>query len=299
MNKRFKTLLILTLLLGFTVSTVPCQTSSTPIWFIKKEIAFFKWDYFNRDGKKCDPFFVKCMGIDGQDNLYFLYSNLLMYIVSADGKTVKTIDWGNKGGGWFVDEDGNLYSSVYKKREPEGFILTKPDGSQIEYKNFTLNKLENGIAYDFAKNKSITIIDEGDKPEKLPPQVKWETKYPNNFTIYTEKLNSYLKKINRHIDSDKIQIKIDEMALIHLMGIDDNGNSYFFCAYQGQGHDVPWIDSVMVYSSKGQKNTEVPLEFDFYSKRAFSKEVVMNIHGDFFQIWATAAGLHITKWTKN
>jgi len=303
-NKWRKVILISTLLLGFSYISAFCQTSSAPIIFTKKEIAFFKWDYFKRDGKDYGIFIPKVLSIDGDDNLYFLYSNLLVYVVPADGKTVKTIDWGNMGGLAFVDENGNLYSRIFnKKGETAGFILTKPDGSKIEYKN--VSSVKNGIAYDASKQKSITITDEGDKPERLPAQLHWTgDSYHREYIIFTDKLNAHLKKINRHIDQDKIQINIKVKDNLHppvdLIGVSDDCDTYFFVPFQSQVRDGPWDEAdVWVYSPHGQKIAEIPLELDFFSKQTFNKEVLINIHGDVYQMWVSQEGVHITKWVKD
>lgn len=314
LNKWQKVILISILFLSFSYIFAFGQTSSAPISFTKKEVAFFKWgeiDKKNPISKEYSRFYPKVLHIDGYDNLYFVTEQSQIFIVPSDGSPVKKNSLGKAGGVFIVDEEGNCYSSYYKKGEPWGFILTKPDGSQTEYKNFNLDFEENGIIYDLKNNKALTITDHGTKPEKLPPRLfitKGETNlkinYPNSFTIYTEKINKHLKKINRRIDSDKIRIKIEEKndvkALANLIGIDDDGNSYFFCAYQSQVRDGPWNEAdVMVYSQKGQKIAEIPLELNFYDKQAFYKEVVSNIRGDIFQMWASEDGVHISKWTKN
>ncbi len=305
--KSENTLKRLLLLLSFALFFSPVFAGdSEKISFTKKEIAFFKWNYFKKDGKKCDIFIPKVLHIDGDDNLYFLYWNDLVYVVSADGKTVKKIDWGNNGGLEIVGENGNLYSQIIgKKGEGVGFILTKPDGSKIEYKNIPLSSVKNGIAYDSSKQESITITDEVDKPERLPAQLHWEAKHRNKFTIYTDKLNSHLKNIKRHVNPEKIQIEIEKKDGLRgdytLIGVDDNGDTYFFCFYLPlEVRDGPWVEAdVMVYSIGGQKIAEIPLELDYFSKQTFDKDVLINIHGDVFQMWVSQDGVHISKWAKN
>ena len=305
--KSENTLKRLLLLLSFALFFSPVFAGdSEKISFTKKEIAFFKWNYFKKDGKKCDIFIPKVLHIDGDDNLYFLYLNDLVYVVSANGKKVKTIDWGNNGGLAVVDENGNLYSQIIgKKGEGVGFILTKPDGSKIEYKNIPLSSVKNGIAYDSSKQKSITITDEDDKPERLPAHLHWAgNSYDCAYTIFTDKLNAHLKKINRHIDQDKIQInyntKDGSRPPSSILGVSDECDTYIFVPYQGWTPGEPWSEAdVMVFSPRGQKIAEIPLELDYFSKQTFDKDVLINIHGDVFQMWGSKEGVHITEWVKN
>jgi hypothetical protein len=324
LNKLF--LILITLL--FSASAFAAD--SGPISFTKKEIAFFKWGTGKNEvklvkteeeniihgtdegGKRYSYRWPHSLKLDGNDNIYFGGGNGRIFIVSADGKSIKTINGEKTGGLGGVDGEGDIYAAYYKKDKNEfDLIVTKPDGTQKIYENFDPIYEDNGIVYNNGKSKAITITDNGDKPEKRPPSLMqgdksdYMKKYPNTFTIFTEKINQHLKKINRQIDIDKIQIKIEGKGRLHLIsdfiGVDDNPNFYFFCGFSpGPGINDPWEAAcVMVYSSSGEKISQVPLELDSLNGQTSGGEVGLDIQGNIFHKWANKDGIHILKWTKN
>ena len=246
-NKKFKKIvLISTLLFGISYIAAFGQTSSVPISFTKKEIAFFKWGSGeNEVGRKIktwedrlkDEIVVDkrtglrmptpvlsetqkkrilqfwgppMLALDGNDNLYLSDSvNQRTIFISPDGTKRRIITYVT---GYFnVDDLGNIYDSYFKKDET-GFICFRPDGKKDVYKNFELGYMENGIAYDPKNNKSITIYANGDKPEKLPANRIFCEKDKQNFDdglIDTSKSKNHFKKIGREITADKVRIHFD------------------------------------------------------------------------------------------
>ncbi len=330
MRIKFLQLNLTLLVVTFVFHSVLAQSNS-PISFTKKEIAFLKWGDGRNEVKlnktkhklidrskgvtetKEFVSWTRDIKIDGNDNIYFRGGNDKIFIVSSDGSSIKTISAKKTGGLMDVDDDGDIFAPYHKIGEPEGFIRTKPDGTQEDFKHFSANYMENGIAYDINKNKAITIADKGDQPEKLPPRLfsrVGEVDYGINAggelcTIYTKKINKHLKKINQKIDADKIHIKVEEKDGMpprsQFLGIDDNGNSYFLCGYYGgRNSSVPWKETyVMVYSQTGQKLTEIPVDTDYFDKQLVWTEFKIDIHGMLFQMWTSEDGIHIFKWTKN
>lgn len=327
-SKRHKTILISTMFLGFLSASAFCQTSSDPISFTQKEIAFFKWgnggnevvlikdesenSYHGPDlgGKKYTYRWPSKIEMDGNDNVYFYAGAGRIFMIPFDGSSIKTISAQKTGGLGCVDETGNIYGGYVKKGESAGFTLTRPDGTQKTYKNFYLGYEENGIVYDTVHNKSLTITGNGNNPEKFPPHLfsgkdgkDYEIKFPNSFfAIFTEKINKHLKKINRRIDSGKIQIKLEKKEgfwpLADLIGVDDNCNSYILCCYAGENYDAPYKKAyVMVYSKTGQKISEIPIELDYFNKHVSG--IKLDIQGNVFQMHASEDGLHIIEWVKN
>jgi len=75
--KSENTLKRLLLLLSFALFFSPVFAGdSEKISFTKKEIAFFKWNYFQKRRQKMATFLSPRFCIfDGDDNLYFLYLN--------------------------------------------------------------------------------------------------------------------------------------------------------------------------------------------------------------------------------
>jgi len=315
------------LILIFLNHSVFAQSNST-ISFTKKEIAFFKWGegdnqirlkkgHSHHNGQATTEevnvqyYWPRDLKIDGTDDVYIQDGKGHTFIISSVDGSVKTV---NVGGFRAVDEAGNMYSLYYVAGEPYGLIVTKPDGTQKIYKNFDMKYEENGIAYDLNNNKAITIFDNGDQPEKLPPQLfsRWLSKNydgdfkkeaNNLFSISTKKINKHLKKINRRIDSDQIQIKIEKKnsaaVEAYLLGVDDDGESYFLCGYRESIHlTSPWSDIyVRVYSQAGVKIAEIPIDSDYFDKHVSG--FALDIHGNFFQMLASEDGMHILKWIKN
>ncbi len=328
-NNWQKVISISILFFVFSNSLAFSQTSSAPISFTKKEIGFYKWGVgsdevglqknesdniyhgMNLGGKKYTYHWPRILKIDGNDNVYFLDSfNKKIFIISADGGLIKTIGMEKTGGFVLADEEGNVYGLNLEEGKGSGFILTKPDGTREVFKNFNFSYEKNGIVYDLKNNKALTITDNGDKPEKLPPQnLDVEKKDRDSFVIDTKKINEHLRKINRRIDSDKVVIRIEKKLvgkfhvrpLTNLIGVDDNGNFFFFCRYSvGPGIEDPYEEAdVMVYSQTGQKISEIPISLDSFNKQTSQNEIQLDIRGDVFQMWANEDGMHILKWTKH
>src|SRR5579871_804487 len=312
--------------------------SDEPISFTKKEVGFFKWGAGENEVKlsKIQERHAKVekgtnkevetvettsiswpryLRIDGNGNIYFWGQTNQIYVLSSNG-AVKKIDGENVGGLWQVDGDGSIYAPYHRKDSSVGFFLIKPDGTQVDYKNFNLGHEENGVVYD-VNDQAMTIRDNGDKPEKLPPKLFSRPKSRfkpakldfgrtgfNSFIIYSKKINEHLKKIGGHIDRDKIQIKIEGdkgLGWTDLIGIDDSGNSYFLCKYfSGNFYEDPFNKaSVMLYTPAGQKLVEIPVDLDVFDKRIDGNELAIDIHGNIFQMWASEEGLHIFQWIKN
>jgi len=325
-------LILITLLFSTSVFAAGSETIS----FTKKEIAFFKWGnkdkevgcnkideivHHGSDPKNTSRFrsfrAPVDLKIDGNGNVYIDGWNQRIFVISPDGRSIKTINNKTTGGFSAVDEEGDIYGSYYKEGEPFGFIRTTPDGTQEIHKDFKLSYVENGIAYEKIKKniRSLKLFDVGDKPEKLPVRLSlWS--YSENvkadlkidqvngvFTIDTKKINKHLKKINRKLNSDKIQINYDDKngvrVGIDFLGIDDDGNS-FFLHYSPQLHaDDPWSDvSVNVYSSAGQKVSKIPIESDYFSQQLYTNEFAIDIQGNLFQMSEEKDGVHILKWSK-
>lgn len=302
----------LEILIGFVLSFFPTlilAQSDSSVSFTKKEIAFFKWGV----GEKETEWHSTAIRIDGNDDVYFYNGNGQVLIVSSDGASIKAMDGKKIANLWAVDGEGNIYSSVYNKRDKSsGFVITKPNGNQTEYKNFNLCYVENGIAYDCSGN-AITITDIDDGPEKLPPtllsikgEVDFEELSDHSVIIHTEKINKHLKKINRHIDAGKIKIKFEVKNRFwpfntNLIGIDDKGNFYFLCGYtHGPHFEDPWKEAyIMVYSTTGKKISEIKLDLDFYGQQTSDNELKLDIHGNIYQSWTSEDGLHILKWVRN
>jgi len=106
--------------------------SNSPITFTKKEIAFIKYG----KGEKETSWHGNSIQIDGNDNVYFYNGNGQMLIVSSDGTSIKVMDDKKIINLRVIDAEGNIYSPIYKKGSPPGFVMTKPDGTQTEYPNF-------------------------------------------------------------------------------------------------------------------------------------------------------------------
>lgn len=332
-NFLFSFLIPFTILIVFSTSQTLFAQSDSPVSFTKKEIAFFKWGDGDNEvklvkneeenivhgmdmgGKRYSYRWPQAIMMDGQDNIYFGGGNGQIFIVSADGKSIKRINGEKTGGMGFVDGEGDIYGANYKKdKNIFDLVVTKPNGVQKVYENFDPLYEDNGIVYNNGKNKAITITDNGDKPEKRPPCLMQGDRSDyikgnqNSYTIYTQRINEHLKKINRRIDSDKIRIKIEEKKigkfhvrpLDDLIGVDDNGNVYFFCGYSfGPGIEDPWKEiCIMVYSFAGTKISEIPAELDV-NKQSSRNEFAIDIQGNIFQLWASENGMHILKWTKN
>lgn len=325
---KFKPVFFISAFLIFLPSFTFGQTNLS-ISFKKTEIASFKWGQEEREvgilkreraniyrgidqgGKKDNYYWSRFLRIDGNDNIYFLDGwNKRIFIISADGTSIRTVNTKKTGGLATVDALGNIYGAYYKKGESLGFILTRPDGTQTVYKNFHLNFEENGVVYDLENNRSLTIMDNGNNPEKLPPhlmtikgEVDLQNNSPDSFTIYTEKINKHLKKINRYVSTNKIQIKFEDKkdirAFGELIGIDDDGNSYFLCSYTAGGSSDPWKEAyIVVYSESGQKLSEIELDLDYFNKQISSNELALDVYGNVFQMLASEDGIHILKWSK-
>jgi hypothetical protein len=311
------------------------QSSPNSVTFTKKEIAFFKWgDGPNEVGitkheeedivqgtdagdKIVTYEWPRGLDIDGNDNLYFGNGNGQIFIISSEDGSVKTISWKKTGGLWMVDGDGNIYARSFNKGKQPGFILTRPDGSQRIYQNFDFCYVENGVAYNLKKDESITITDKGDKPEKLPPSLldvsvgknDSDKKYQDTsltFIIGVEKINKHLKKINRQLNVNKIQVSIEKKKglglLSDLFGVDDDGNSYFLCSYLAGKLAKSNQESsayIMVFSQTGKKLAEIPIQPDYFDQQNSTNEFKLDIHGNIFQMLALADGMRIIKWQKN
>ena len=325
----FRPVFILMLLFSFFYSSLAlCQSTSDSISFSKKEMAFIKWGqdknefgFLRREskntyqgidlgGKKETYYWSRLLKLDGNDNVYVLDGwNKQIFIVSPDD-AIKTIGSEKTRGLITVDAFGNIYGSN-KKGEPQGFTVTKPDGSQKVYRNFNLNFEENGIVYDLKNKKTLNIADVGDQIEKLPPhllsdhdQVDFEKKTSDSFVIYTKKINKHLAKINRKIEADTIQIKIEgkngSPSYLDLIGVDDDGNSYFLCGYGTGNISAPWSDAFLtVYSQEGRKLAEISLDLDYFNKQIDGNELALDVHGNIFQMLASEDGVRILKWSKN
>jgi hypothetical protein len=284
------------MLSGFSYIAAFGQTSSTPISFTKKEIVFLNWGSgenevklikneepniyhgIDQGGKKYTYLWPDDLKLDGNGNLYFSDWNKRVFIISPDGRSVKTISAEKTGGLLVVDEEGNIYGSRHKKGESTYFILTKPDGTQQIYKDFFPSYEENGVVYDRFVNKALTILNNGEKPEKFPFQFFTDEneiergQHNDSFSIRTEKINKHLKKIYKKINSEKIQINIEDKTVGNLrtrpiadfMGVDEHADFYFFCKYSiGPGIEAPWGEAdVMVFSQTGQKIGEIPIMLD-------------------------------------
>jgi hypothetical protein len=328
-----KVCLISILFSSVSISPAFCQSSSAPISFTKKEIAFFKWGegkkevklvsykekniYHGMDlgGYRYTYNWPKKMEIDGNDNIYLYSGTERIFVISSEGNSIKTIDAEKTGGVVCVDEFGNIYGSYRKKGEPTGFILTKPDGTQTLYKDFLFGGEENGVVFpanlnDMLGKQPITIFSNDDKPEKSPPHLSsgygnmdCEEKNRHSLIIHTGKINKHLKKINKKIEADEIPIELEVKnrfwPLASLVGVDDNCNFYILCRYShGPGIEAPYEEAdMMVYSQTGQKIFEIPMELDCFDKHLSG--IKLDIQGNVFQMYASEDGLHVIEWVKN
>jgi len=328
LNKFF----LITITLLFSASVFAAD--SEKISFTKKEIAFFKWGSGEYEvglsknespnilhgqdlgGKKVVYDWFRRMELDGSDNIYFANGNGQIIIVSSDGHVRETISMEKTGGLKDVDDVGDIYGNYFKKGEPTGFIITKPDGTQTVYKNFMFGGIENGIVYplrvkEMEGKAPITVFLNKDTPVGNLPrslmspleQMDFDNPDYHTFIIHTEKLNKRLKARNRKIDVDKISIKTEPKGrwwpINHLIGLDDDGDSYILCEYSNSStREGPEFEAdVMVYSQNGQKIIEVPIGLDYFDKHISSLKT--DIEGSVFQMWANKDGIHILKWTKN
>lgn len=334
---KIKTLIFAIPYFSFFIATVFAQSNTGSIAFTKKEIAFFKWgngknevtcSNFNtvihRGSDEKNNLDVQSfrapvdLKIDGYNNIYIDGGNERIFVISSDGSSIKTINSNTTGGLGIVDEEGNIYGPYYKNGQLLGSIRTNPDGSQTVYKNFELRHVVNGIGYEIKKKKirTIKIYDTDNKSEKLPPLM-----FPMNLraysptgegdyledpkkgliTIYTNKINSHLAKINKRINTDKILIQTDENSsngiVIHLLGIDDKGNTYILNYKTGLHIDDPWSKVyVKVYSSDGKAIATIPIENDYFSKQLVPNEFALDVQGNLYQMWRSKDGVHILKW---
>ncbi len=326
----------------FLLSLALAQSTSGSISFSKKEIAFFKWgNGTNEIGHKIETkedrlknkpvdidketglpeptpilsaeekkiinryWGITLIRLDGNDNIYLSDpTNHRMFFIKSDGKVIRSIN--NAGVGFFyVDEAGDVINP-YFKRDDSGFICTHPDGTQTVYKYFDFGYLNNGIVYDQARKKAITILDNGDKAEKFA--VGGEVKYDKNFglIISTQDLNKHLRKINKHIDRDSIGIKFEEeKGFYHwqeFLGFDDDGNAYVLWGFPN--HNASHVNQlndafVGVYSPEGSNLAKVPFDIDYYKPDDLTRNLfVINSRGDIYQAWESDDGVHIFKWVK-
>jgi len=87
-----------------------------------------------------------------------------------------------------------------------------------------------------------------------------------------------------------------------LLGVDDDGDSYFFFGYT---HENPFKEYqmseayVMVYSPNGNKISEISLDLNYFDKQISENQLRLDIHGSVIQSWFSKDGLHILKWMKN
>jgi sugar lactone lactonase YvrE len=242
--------------------------------------------------------------VDGNGNLYFLdrcRDDKRIFVVSADGQSIKTIEFDKTGGIADVDEDGNIYGLKLG-----GFILTRPDSTQQTSDNFNFFEVVDGVAYDRMHQHAVTIADHGNEPEKLTPHLfapDIRYKYLNSFTIRTSKINAHLKKINRHLDVDSIQIKVDsrsDLGYADFIGVDDDGHAYCLYSYTLNNISGPFEEAdVVVYSQFGQEIGRIQLPLRYFDKQIDVNDLALDIHGNLFQMLASEDGIRILKWIKN
>jgi len=306
--KNFEKLVLISILFfGFPFIFAFGQTSSAPISFTKKEIAFFKWG----SGEKETQWHSTRIQIDGNDNVYFFNGNGQILIVSSDGSAIKVIDGEKVKNICTVDAEGNIYTVDYEKKGVPVLIITKPGGSQTKYENFEFSHEENGIAYDVL-NKTLAVTSNDDKPEKLPPYLlgnknkpDYEMKGKNLFLFHMNKINKHLKKINRQLNVDSVQIKIPKKwnlsCAADFLGVDDNGNFYFLCGYgYGPHYADPWVEGhIKIYSASGVNISEIKLDLNYVGEQVSDNELKLDIHGNIYQSWTSKDGLHILKWLRN
>jgi hypothetical protein len=347
----WKKLALLTgLFFGIFYSLGFSQSTSDAISFTKREIAVFKWGdgpqkvgigVINAEDAKRDiqnhkdieeetgeaipnstelkagsTYFPQTeIRIDGNDNVYFTDGiHHRTFIVSADGKLIKTIPFETTGGFYTVDESGDIYGDYYKKGEPLGLIVTKPDGKKDVYKNYDFRYVENGIAYDM-KGKALTITDNGDKPEKLPPRLMSFTfrkedegnilGWNSVLKVTAGKINNHLKKINRRLDVNEITIKIEQKEKLtgegSVLGADDVGNIYVLSTYKnGIGPHSTVIEGYIdVYSPQGERLDRISEPSCIGNYQGDPQHFAIDIRGNVFEILTSDDGVHIIKWVKN
>jgi hypothetical protein len=319
MNFSKKVILTAMLFLELLCSSVFCQMSSNSINFTKKEIVVLKWGNGDKEISKSSP--LKGLKIDGMDNIYFTDgSHQRTFIISSDGNSIKSVDFKTTGGFNTVDEVGDIFGLYYKKGEPLGLKVTKPDGTTDTYKDFNLGHVDNGVAYDQRGNKAITIRDNGDKPEKLSPHLMSFTSRQEDkgnilgwndvLEINTQKINRHLGKINRHLDMDKITIKIEQKkdakhTLIYgegwVLSVDDIGNVYVLCTYKnGNGPRSKVVEGyVDVYSPNGMRLTRISDSSSIGNWQADPSLYAIDIQGNIFQLLSSDDGVHIIKQIKS
>jgi hypothetical protein len=298
--------------------------------FTKKEIAFFKWGQANeninlkveerqkvnsgtREATISKSFYwPRYFKMDGNDKIYFDNWNGQILVLSDEGQVIKSLDTEKTGNLFDVDGGGNLYGGYNKKNKKIGFIRTKPDGSQVIYNNFILNRVENGVAYPFHgvgnnKNEPITFYDVSNKPKTLPPSYYYlkQTKY-GSLSIPTKNINDYYASNHKMITGTNIRITIPEMdgevPYYHLFGITEDGLCYFFCGYQKKytPPSNPWDRAyVLIFSSIGKLIEKIPVETDYFDGQILAGEMSVDIHGNFYQMLALKDGVHFIKWELN
>jgi hypothetical protein len=317
MNFKPVKLIFTSLLFVFVNSLAFSQSSPNSVTFTKKEIAFLNWgkgpkevslgkdEFMGNEGSKVINYdYPRQLWVDGNGNLYFLdrcRDDKRIFVVSADGQSIKTIEFDKTGGIADVDEDGNIYALKLG-----GFILTRPDGTQRTYDNFNFFEVVDGVVYDRMHQQAVTIADHGNEPEKFTPRLFASDigyKDLKSFTIRSSKINEHLKKINRHLDVDSIHIKVNsrnDLGYANFIGVDDDGLAYCLYSYTLNNISGPFEEAdVVVYSQLGQEIGRFQLPLRDFDKQIDINSIFLDIHGNIYQMLASEDGLHLLKWQKN
>lgn len=307
-----------------------CSTAfAQEITFTKKEIAFFQWGNGNNEianssqnpqtkvahykvykGTKTPVPVVPekntntistYLKIDGSDNVYVSDPfHHRVFVIPSGESEIRVIKNASTYG---VDEAGDIISALSYKDGLSDFECIKPNGERVVYKNFALGIVENGVIHEANGKQPITILDIGDKPEKLPPSLFSEVENETHagFDLKTEKVNKHLKKINHKIDGEKIHLSWETkkgfIANGYIQGVDDLGNIYVMVIYY-RGWIRPDTETqgfLFIYSPTGEILSKVPLE----KNMNVGLSIPIDVHGNFFTSVSSENGVHVFKWEKN
>ncbi len=304
---------------------IPCslafsQTSSGPISFTKKEIAFFKWgdggneignnnsasplkathkahkgsnreENTSADSEKNKFLVYTHLKIDGKDNVYVNdpFHNRV-FVISPDGSEIRTVDHANTHD---VDEAGDIISFLTWKNAFSDYEIIMPNGQRTVYKHIKDPEIiENGIFHDADGKNAVTLFDVGNKTEKTSPK--------RFFGIENETHVGFDLKTGT-TDSRKVHITYDEKegltAKGDLLGLDDQGNYYVQVTYREMASQADSeIENVLVvYSPIGKILCRVSLESNFQ----MSSGIILDKNGNFFIAISNKNGVYIYKWIKN
>ena len=320
------------ILIGFVFCFIPslilAQTSSAPISFTKKEIAFFKWGdgekeigrhrptargvihKINKKTGKEEPSLNVSdesinsvslnMKVGGIDKIYLRDSyHRRIFIIPTSGGSISVINNANL---YAVDKNGEIISVVSYKDGLADFECIKSTGERAEHKNFKLDldSVEHGVVRDAIGEKSVTLFVNDNKPEELPPDVSSDIENETNegFDLKTGKINKHLEKLNRKIGVNKVHIgwelKKGYVAMGYLEGVDDLGDLYVrVIYYEGWIRDDTKTESwFLIFSPQGKVLFRIPLD------GILSTGPIIDIHGNFFGCLSANDGVHIYKWEK-